>query len=325
MSLASSAKEAIVISTVAAGVMFGGPTLVKAGEVMDHNSNVKHSLEMTSTIRYGHSGHIVMNLQESLAKLSVYRGRIDGVFGKETENAVKQFQRLHHLKVDGVINQHTLSKILTANSSISDLVIGDANERVLTFQTKLKALHYYVGSVDGIFGPHTLAAVKEYQIKNKLDVSGKLDIPTQIHIATNRNIKGKTLQTVKVKSVQHTKVQSSVASIAKTFAGTNYVWGGTTPSGFDCSGFIKYVFAQANIQIPRTVNDIWNFAKPVQKVGIGDVVFFETYKPGPSHAGIYLGNGEFIHTSSSKGVTISKLSDHYWKERYIGARKIPAY
>ncbi|HZH60403.1 MAG TPA: peptidoglycan-binding protein [Metabacillus sp.] len=322
MSLASSAKEAIVISSVAAGVMLSGPSLVKAGEIIDHHSFSSSPIDKSHTFRYGHTGHTVTKIQEKLAKMMLYQGNIDGIFGKKTENAVKQFQQLHHLKADGMIDEKTFSK-LVAVTPANNIKFGDQNEQVSAFQTKLKALNYYAGSVDGIFGRLTFASVKEYQKKNNLEVTGKLDASTQLHISTNRNKKGKTLQSVKIKTVHNTEVQNSVTSIAKSFVGTNYVWGGTTPAGFDCSGFIQYVFDQANVLIPRTTNEMWNFAKPVQKAGIGDVVFFETYKPGPSHAGIYLGNGEFIHTSSSKGVTISHLTDPYWKDRYLGAKKIP--
>lgn len=322
MSLASSAKEAIVISSVAAGVMLSGPSLVKAGEIIDHHSISTSPIDKSHIFRYGHTGHTVTMIQEKLAKMMLYEGSIDGIFGKRTENAVKQFQQLHHLKVDGVIDEKTYSKLVAVNP-INNLKLGDQSEQVSAFQTKLKALNYYTGSVDGIFGPLTLGAVKEYQKKNNLEVTGELDASTQLHISTNRNKKGKTLQSVKVKNVHNTEVQNSLTSIAKSFVGTSYVWGGTNPAGFDCSGFIQYVFDLANVLIPRTVNEMWNYAKPVQKVGIGDIVFFETYKRGPSHAGIYLGNGEFIHTSSSKGVTISHLSDPYWKDRYLGAKKIP--
>ncbi|TXC93205.1 hypothetical protein FS935_03150 [Metabacillus litoralis] len=323
MSIASSAKEAFVISSVAAGIMLSGPSLVKAGVSADQNDNKHVSIETSQIIRYGHMGQIVENVQTKLTNLTLYNGSIDAVYGKRTEEAVKQFQRLHHLKVDGIVGKETLTKLTTLNSSPKELVFGDHSEEVEPFQQQLKKLNYYEGQIDGIFGPLTLKAVKKYQKKNNLHVTGKINTPTQIHLLSNRNKKGKTLKSVKVKAIQTTEVKSSVTSIAKSLIGTNYVWGGTSPSGFDCSGFIKYVYEKADILLPRTVNEIWNYSKDVQKVGVGDIVFFETYKPGPSHAGIYLGNGQFIHTSSSNGVTISELSNSYWNARYLGAKRIP--
>ena len=109
---------------------------------------------------------------------------------------------------------------------------------------------------------------------------------------------------------------------ASIHIGTPYVWGGTTPSGFDCSGFVQYVFAQQGISIPRTVATQWNAATAVSQPSVGDIVFFETYTNGPSHNGIYIGNNQFIHSGSSTGVTITSMDNSYWKARYLGAKRL---
>ncbi|RHW38070.1 peptidoglycan endopeptidase [Neobacillus notoginsengisoli] len=106
---------------------------------------------------------------------------------------------------------------------------------------------------------------------------------------------------------------------AKKHLGAPYVWGGNTPAGFDCSGYIKYVFGKAGISLPRTAATIWTATKPVSTIKLGDLVFFETYTTGPSHVGIYLGNNKFINAASN-GVVISDMSNSYWKQRYLGAR-----
>ncbi len=110
---------------------------------------------------------------------------------------------------------------------------------------------------------------------------------------------------------------------AKKYLGVPYAWGGSSPNGFDCSGFLNYVFDKSSdINLPRTVSEIYKEGTKVSKPEVGDIVFFETYKPGASHAGIYIGNDQFIHSSSSKGVSITSMDNSYWSKRYLGAKSI---
>lgn len=112
----------------------------------------------------------------------------------------------------------------------------------------------------------------------------------------------------------------AVMSEAKKYIGVPYVWGGSTPAGFDCSGFVNYVFNQVGITIPRTVATIWAATPSVSAPNPGDLVFFDINQTGsPSHVGIYLGNNQFIHAGST-GVTISDITTTYWKTRYFGAK-----
>lgn len=119
---------------------------------------------------------------------------------------------------------------------------------------------------------------------------------------------------------QTTSKVNELISEAKKYIGSPYEWAGSTPAGFDCSGYLNYVYGKVGISIPRTVASIWSATKHVAAPRVGDLVFFETYKSGPSHAGIYLGNYKFIHAGSSRGVEISDMNNSYWKPRYLGAK-----
>jgi len=117
---------------------------------------------------------------------------------------------------------------------------------------------------------------------------------------------------------------SKVVALSTRFLGVRYIWGGTSPDGFDCSGFMYYVFGRTGVTVPRTTYDMFQAGTPVppDQLQTGDFVFFETLQPGPSHAGIYLGDGRFIHSSSGFGqVTITPMDHRYYAPRYLGARR----
>lgn len=119
-------------------------------------------------------------------------------------------------------------------------------------------------------------------------------------------------------------IAMSLTRSAMRFIGTPYVFGGTSASGFDCSGYVQHVFAMLGIALPRTADAQYYAGHPaIGGLHRGDLVFFQTYLPGPSHVGIYISNGKFI-ASSGHGVMVSRLSDRYWAARYIGAKRILA-
>jgi cell wall-associated NlpC family hydrolase len=120
------------------------------------------------------------------------------------------------------------------------------------------------------------------------------------------------------------KIAQRLTSDALRFLGVPYVFGGTSTSGFDCSGFVQHVFALLGIGLPRTADAQYDAGHPaVGGPRPGDLVFFDTYG-GVSHVGIYLGGGQFVHASSSHGVMVSRLSESYWASRYVGAKRLIA-
>jgi cell wall-associated NlpC family hydrolase len=120
------------------------------------------------------------------------------------------------------------------------------------------------------------------------------------------------------------RITQQLTRSAMHFLGVPYVFGGTSTSGFDCSGFVQHVFAMLGIGLPRTADAQFDVGRPaVGGPRPGDLVFFDTYG-GVSHVGIYLGHGKFVHASSSHGVMVSHLSESYWASRYVGAKRLIA-
>lgn len=120
------------------------------------------------------------------------------------------------------------------------------------------------------------------------------------------------------------RIAQQLTHSALRFLGVPYVFGGTTSSGFDCSGFVQHVFAMLGMSLPRTADLQYDVGRPTTGgPRAGDLVFFDTYG-GVSHVGIYLGQGKFVHASSSHGVMVSHLSDSYWAARYVGAKRLIA-
>lgn len=146
-----------------------------------------------------------------------------------------------------------------------------------------------------------------------------------IHVGQVLKVSGKATTTTPNKpsgggTIQVGKPSANAGSLignAKKFIGVPYVWAGSNPNGFDCSGYIYYTFNMSGKSIPRVnAKGYHSLATPVSNPSPGDVVFFAgTYTAGISHLGIYLGNGQFIHAGND-GVEISSLNQGYWKNHF---------
>lgn len=185
--------------------------------------------------------------------------------------------------------------------------LGMSHPQIKEVQTLLKAKGFFTyPTATGYFGTITETAVKKFQASVQLPVTGIVDDTTYTRLW------------------QAPKPFDPIALVANAapLLGKPYVWGGQTPEqGFDCSGLIVYLFQQQGITIPRTVATMWNAGTSVDVPAVGDVVFFQTEGTTVSHAGIYIGNNQFLHSASSTGVTISPFNSPYWSARYIGAKR----
>jgi cell wall-associated NlpC family hydrolase len=122
-----------------------------------------------------------------------------------------------------------------------------------------------------------------------------------------------------------TAAGAEIVRIAETLIGAPYREGGTLPDGFDCSGLVTYVFAREGIAVPRDVRGQAAVGEEVPRDALrpGDLLFFSTTGPGPTHVGIAIGDGRFVHApKSGASVRIESLASAYWATRFVTARRL---
>lgn len=209
------------------------------------------------------------------------------------------------------------SGLLPSGVEAATLRLGDRGAEVAVLQERLTSLGYDAGGTDGTFGRQTEEAVKALQADRGLEADGIAGEETW------SMLRGGTGTPVS-RGLSGSATVSRILFTAKRNIGVPYLWGGTTTAGSDCSGFTQYVFGMNGVSLPRTADLQFEVGLPVRSDQLlpGDLVFFTTYAPGPSHNGIYLGDGKFISATSSRGIAIARLDSSYWGPRYIGARRV---
>ncbi len=238
----------------------------------------------------------------------------------------------------------------TGTTLAKDLQLNSHGDEVTFVQQSLKDMGYNIKKVTGVFDNNTKRAVLAFQRDNKIKISGIVDEKTMDAIkalkkttpppektATAAKKKEKPAspavaspspKITRIPESQPILARSKVPGIVKTakkYIGVPYTSGGTTPKGFDCSGYVQYVFNQNGIKIPRTADVQYTLGKKstLRALETGDLVFFHTDSDSAiTHCGIYLGDGKFIHASSSKGVRVDELSNGYWKEAFVAGKHI---
>jgi len=124
-------------------------------------------------------------------------------------------------------------------------------------------------------------------------------------------------------SDNETELRKKIVIEAFKYRGVKYVYGGTSPAGFDCSGFVQYVYKKFGIDLPRTVKQMEQKGRWVERKHLiaGDLIIFHN----PRHVGIYASKGKFVHASSSRGVVLDKLDKEYYRKRFVAGKNIISY
>lgn len=305
-----------------------------------------------SVMKLGDQNDDVTKLQNRLKELGFFTGDATGFFGAKTQNAVLAFQADRDLNQDGTVGAMTLSALYEEQAapterkfSLDTLIPGDESEEVKNLQYRLQELGYYSYNVTGFFGPITTESLRAFQKNNNLTIDGLAGKSTRNKLFAAGAIPASATpaqaalpaetpvsQTSVTRSADGELTAANVVEYARQFLGVPYVYAANGPDAFDCTGFTTYVFKQFGIDyLPRSARDQGynDYAPKVENAGDlmpGDLVFFNTTSSSglSNHAGIYIGDGQFIHATSgsSKQVIISPLDSGYYQRVFSWGRRV---
>ena len=284
-----------------------------------------------SLLRKGSLNADVKVLQDKLVELNFLNtDRTTTYYNDETVQAVKDFQAFYGLTADGAFGPKTFEVFekvtkFTALDYKGILRVNSEGPEVKALQERLEIMGFLSKEdIDAKYGPTTEQAVRDFQEMYQLTrdgIAGEATINAiNQALSGNKRMKRPTISRGGLSSRD-----SNIISSAKKYLGVPYRFGGTSSSGFDCSGFTQTVYRSQGINVPRTTTGQASYGTRISKSELtpGDLVIFSgTYKAGPSHAGIYLGNGDFIHSSSRRGVTINNLNENYYSRHFSYGRRV---
>lgn len=280
----------------------------------------------------GDKGSAVAALQQRLSDLEYYDyGSITGYYGPVTKRAVERFQRTNGLAADGIAGTDTLALLSSDEARFFCLYPGDRGSDVKSLQRRLSELGYFQGAVTGFFGSVTQKALMEFQAQSGLSTDAQAGKNTRALLFSGLAPRWDQVSRMSG-AVSSTSADASVDKMLKfanALTDKKYVYQAEGPGAFDASGFVRYVLRYMGIAVPRqsadalSSTDKWVKITDVSALLPGDLLFFKSDGSIKiSHTGIYLGEDEFIHASSSAGcVRLSRLSGYY-ASRFSVARRV---
>lgn len=198
------------------------------------------------------------------------------------------------------------------------------NTQVTVLSTQKGWAYVDINGVKGYIAENLLSTTKQQTSRSSTTTRGITNTNTtsaQNKTNTTQTTQSATNAGATASVAPSSGTGSSVVAYAKQFLGCKYVYGGTTTSGFDCSGFTQYVYRHFGVNLNRTAAAQYSNGTPVTNLQPGDLLMFG--KSGINHVGIYMGGNSFIHAAnSSRGVTTDSMSSGYYKSNYVGARRI---
>lgn len=301
-----------------------------AGAILFASINVNAQLG-DQILRQGESHEDVQLLKERLIELNFLRtDQVNANYDEVTAKAVKDFQNFYGLNEDGIFGPDTfetfeqVTKIIPLEYTRT-LESNLNGEDVKSLQQRLQVMGFlHKDDIDSNYGPKTEQAVLNFQEVYKLKadgIAGSTTIEAINHALSGNKRMRRPAATRGATSAR----DGDLIATAKKYIGTPYRYGGTSSSGFDCAGFTQVVYKSQGISVPRSSVGQAGAGTKVSKneLNTGDLVIFSgTYRSGPSHTGIYIGDGDFIHSSSSRGVTVSNLNENYYKKHFSYGRKV---
>lgn len=331
-----------------------GTTLALAlSGIMTFTTSPAHAVLGDQTLKKGMSNQDVQVLQEELKNFGLFgNANTTTYFGDITEQSVKAFQTSQGIESNGIFDLTTFQALMalkestvsadkeivtvelapevkTPNQGLTferPLKLEDRGSDVKLLQEALKGLGFLViDNTTEYYGTQTEEALKAFQSSQDLIADGIAGLRTVE--AINSLLAGRGIGLPEVSRSADRSRAGAIIETGKKYLGVRYSFGGSSPKGFDCSGFTSYVFKQNGITLPRATTGQATVGTQVSKANLqaGDLVIFSnTYKRGPSHVGIYIGNGQFIHASSTRsgGVIISDINSTYYTNHFSYGRRV---